>query len=118
MSNETAITINAVTEAENGLLQRGKRSGVSVTTNFMSHVHTAKARTYPRTTKEDTVRAIYRAIEEQVRDEFMKFDEHGIRPFGVDITKFDSDNDAIHATVWFDDPEAAMRFKLAHGGEA
>lgn len=92
--------------------------GVSVTTNFMSHFHTAKARTYPRTTTEDTVRAIYRAIKEQVRDEFMKFDGHESQPALALVETMDVDEDTIRATVWFDDPEAAMLFKLTHGGAA
>ncbi|MDD1497603.1 hypothetical protein PVA19_04200 [Agrobacterium sp. CNPSo 3708] len=88
---------------------------VSTKIPFMPEFQVAK-RLFPSNSADRAIE-VGRQIRHQLLERFKTFDGHGEQPRLVDI-KFDIDHDVIEVTAAFDDRNAAILWKLTHGGAA
>jgi len=66
---------------------------------------------------EEKARDVYNRVQDQVIEKFRTFDGHDSQPVRVIPANIDIDNNAIEVRIAFEDIDAAMLWKLAHGGE-
>lgn len=67
------------------------------------------------TTKDEAAYQVFQEIKRQVRERYSKVEADKEKPM-VDV-RLDGDGKSIHVIAAFKDKDAAILFKLAHGGE-
>ncbi len=85
-------------------------------TPFAPEFRVAKYRLSKHLPADEMARNALSLIKSQVKEKFSHFDGHAEQPKNVDIGHFDIANDAIEVVAFFEDREAALLWKLTHGG--